>query len=122
MSEHDEDEAVERRARPRAPVPGLSAEVLDGAPLASGSYPLAEVGLESVFLEGEQAATCRIGQRFHLRLRWREQEVECSAECVRTSSGPGRVGAVLKLGPTEAAARRLLAEVLKPAAVPRDAD
>jgi hypothetical protein len=122
MTKHDDDDAVERRARPRAPVPGLSAAILDGAPLAGGAFPLAEVGLESFFLEGEQAATCRVGQRFRLTLRWHEQEVECAAECVRTSGGPPRVGAVLKLGSGEAAARRLLADVLKPAAVPRDAD
>jgi hypothetical protein len=122
MAKTDDEEAVERRARPRAPVPGLTAEVQEGTPLAGGTYPLAEVGLESFFLEGDRAKSCRVGQTYRLRLRWRKHDVECAAECVRISSSAPRVGAVLKLGATEAKARSLLAEVLKPANVPLDAD
>jgi hypothetical protein len=121
-TQDDEFAPVERRSVPRAPVPGLSVEVVAGDPLAGKTYSVGEIGLESFFLAGDDARRCAVGQAFAVVMRWQGREVRCSAHCVRKEEGPARVGAVLKLGDQEELARQLLADVLQPAAVPRDAD
>jgi len=116
----DELDPVERRSIPRGPVGGVTVVGVD-PPLSQGPITVAELSLESLFLQGEAAEHCVIGQSYRLRLEYGEQEVLCRARCVRREDSPRR-GVALCFAPDEREARALLVEILKPAAVPRDAD
>jgi hypothetical protein len=121
MSKEPEDlEAIERRAVPRAPVPGLTVEGVD-APLAQVRFQVAEFSFESFFLEGEAVAHFVVDKPYRLRICHGDRAALCAALCVRRESAP-RQGVAFRLLPDETEARALLAELPKPAAVPRDAD
>lgn len=80
-----------------------------------------EVGLDSFFLLGDATRLCVVGRPYRLCLRYGERVVHCVAECVRQESEP-RHGVALRLLAEEGVARSLLADVLQPTSVPRDAD
>ena len=108
---------VERRHAPRGTIPGLTAEVLEGDPLAPQSFEVDDVGLESFFLVGPVAASCPPGSTFRLRLRLDEKTQECRVGCVRVEQG-SRTGAVMRLLPDQAEAGEFLEQILQPSHVP----
>jgi len=116
----DEAGPVERRAVPRAPIRDLSVRGVD-PPLVGVALEVTEVGLDSFFLLGDATRLCVVGRPYRLCLRYGERVVHCVAECVRQESEP-RHGVALRLLAEEGVARSLLADVLQPTSVPRDAD
>jgi len=108
---------IERREAPRSPVQGLTVTFLDGAPLLRRPFEVAESGLNSVFLAGEDAAAIKLGMRYRLRLRYLGRTVDTKATCVRIEGGR-RVGAVLRVDDDEVVARTLLWEALQPSGIP----
>ncbi len=116
----EESGPVERRAVPRAPALDLIIEGVD-PPLAGVRLDVSEVGLDSFFLHGDAAELLAVGQVYRVLFRYGDRAVRTVARCVRRETAP-RKGIAFRLAPEEQNARALLAEVLKPAAVPRDSD
>ncbi len=121
FEELTESEAVERRSTPRAPLPGLVVEGLEGDPLVGKYFSAREFGTESLFLEGEVASSCKVGHEYRMRLCYGDQAVDCMMRCVRIEEVP-RQGGVFKLLTEERKARELMVKVLRPSSVPVGAD
>ena len=116
-----DDDPVERRAVPRAPLGGLEVEILQ----EDGSWALVsseELSVESLFIKGgEQTTGLELNQKLQIRLRYQDDQVEAEARCVRKERIP-RTGVVLCLEPGERPAQMLLASVLEPSRVPPGVD
>ena len=118
---------VERRAAPRAPLPGVCVDHLarvddGGADLTSNLLvpaDVAEFGLESLFVSGPGAEALVVGGRYRVSVRFDGDVARVPCACVRHETTPRR-GAVLQIaaGPQGAAGRALFALALKPSSVP----
>ncbi len=110
---------IERRAVPRAPFPGITATVLGQGPLANKSFTLKEIGLESVFFETpeDEPDLFEIGEKYRIRLTFKDQIADCSVECLR-SEEQHRRGVVMRIIPPAKEAQNLIDSILQPAKVP----
>ena len=114
----DED-PVERRSAPRAPMGALVAEVLrrdSWTPVV-----VCELSVESLFVEGEGTEGVGVGATLGLRLSHEDQQVQGEAVCSRQEEQP-RNGLVLTLPLGEDQARALIGRVLEPSRVPPGVD